>query len=62
MDISNQIKQIYNNIAKDFNLSRVRIWPCVSAFLNTFPPNAKILDNGCGNGKNMLYRTDLLFS
>ena len=61
MDISYQIKQIYNNIATDFDISRVRIWPCVSDFLNTFSANAKILDNGCGNGKNMLYRSDLNF-
>lgn len=61
MDVSHQIKQIYNNIARDFNVSRVRVWPCVSDFLNTFPSDSKILDNGCGNGKNMLYRTDLNF-
>jgi ubiquinone/menaquinone biosynthesis C-methylase UbiE len=61
MEISNQIKQIYNTIANDFNKSRVRIWPCVSDFLKTFEPGSEILDIGCGNGKNMLYRLDLKF-
>ena len=61
MDVSQQIKHIYNNISKDFDTSRVRIWPCVSDFLNSFAPGSELLDNGCGNGKNMLYRTDLKF-
>lgn len=61
MNVSQQIKHIYNNISSDFNVSRVRIWPCVSDFLNSFSPQSEILDNGCGNGKNMLYRTDLKF-
>jgi len=61
MEISQQIKQIYNTIASDFDKFRVRIWPCVSDFLNIFPPHSKILDIGCGNGKNMFYRTDLNF-
>lgn len=55
------IKEIYNNIADDFNRSRVRIWKHVASFIDAFPTNSKILDVGCGNGKNMLYRTDLDF-
>ncbi len=61
MDISQQIKHIYNNISTDFNTSRTRVWPCVSNFLKQFSPGSVMLDNGCGNGKNMLYRTDLKF-
>lgn len=61
MNISQQIKDIYNNISTDFNTSRTRIWPCVSDFLDKFPTGSTMLDNGCGNGKNMLYRPDLKF-
>jgi ubiquinone/menaquinone biosynthesis C-methylase UbiE len=55
------IKDIYNNIAHDFNRSRIRIWKNVAQFIDALPTNSKILDVGCGNGKNMLYRTDLQF-
>jgi len=56
-----QTKEIYNEISDYFDVSRVRIWPCVKKFLDTFQPDSKLLDVGCGNGKNMLYRTDLDF-
>jgi ubiquinone/menaquinone biosynthesis C-methylase UbiE len=58
-DIS--IKQVYNQIAKDFDRSRVRIWPCVSKFLSTFNSGSELLDIGCGNGKNIISRPDLIF-
>ena len=61
MEYSVQTKEIYNNIAKRFDTSRVRIWPCVKKFLDTFPSSSLLLDVGCGNGKNMLYRSDLIF-
>jgi alkylated DNA repair protein alkB family protein 8 len=47
-------KEIYNNIADEFDLYRVKVWPCVARFLNQFNNNDMILDIGCGNGKNML--------
>ena len=55
------LKIIYNEIAPDFERTRVRIWPCVSNFLDMFNLNTYLLDIGCGNGKNMLYRPDLKF-
>jgi ubiquinone/menaquinone biosynthesis C-methylase UbiE len=63
MEIISQlsIKQIYNQIANDFDRSRVRIWPCVSNFLLTFNSGTQLLDIGCGNGKNIISRPDLNF-
>jgi len=52
---------IYNKISKQFNTNRVRIWQPVKNFLDNLNKNSKILDIGCGNGKNMFYRSDLNF-
>jgi len=53
------VKEVYNKIAHHFDSSRQRVWGSVRGFLDSLPANSKILDNGCGNGKNMLYRKDL---
>jgi len=55
------IETFYNTIANEFDKTRVRLWSCVISFLNSFPSNSKILDIGCGNGKYMNYRNDLIF-
>lgn len=55
------IKDIYNEIAQEFIKSRHSVWPCVGRFLDKFPKDSYLLDIGCGNGKNMLYRKDLNF-
>jgi tRNA (uracil-5-)-methyltransferase TRM9 len=49
----------YDIHAADFSRSRFRLWPHVKQFLDGIQPNSRVLDIGCGNGKNMLYRTDL---
>ena len=61
MEISDKTKEIYNEISSRFDITRVRIWTCVKKFLDTFLQSSTLLDVGCGNGKNMLYRTDLIF-
>jgi SAM-dependent methyltransferase len=53
-------KEIYTEIAPDFNLFRTKIWPCVSRFLSSFPRHSSILEIGCGNGKNMMYKDNPL--
>lgn len=41
--------------------TRVVVWSNVRAFLDPLPVGSSVLDIGCGNGKNMLYRKDLHF-
>jgi ubiquinone/menaquinone biosynthesis C-methylase UbiE len=51
--------QIYDLIADEFDKSRYSVWPSVIAFLNSLSTNSSVLEVGCGNGKNMLYRKDI---
>jgi len=53
------VSQVYDKIAGDFNITRVRIWGSVKMFIDSIPAGSKVLELGCGNGKNMLYRSDL---
>jgi len=55
----NSVEKTYNKIAKDFDRTRYKVWNKVAEFLNSLKPSTKVLEVGCGNGKNMLYRTDL---
>ena len=53
------IKEVYNKIANQFNYTRHRIWGSVKIFMDSLPSKSLVLELGCGNGKNMLYRNDL---
>jgi len=53
------IETFYNTIADEFDKTRVRLWPCVTKYLDMFKYNSNILDIGCGNGKYMTYRNDI---
>ena len=54
-----QTKEIYNSIANEFDLYRVKVWPCVKKFLDNFNNTHLILDIGCGNGKNIIGNSHL---
>ena len=56
------IEEVYNKIANDFNKTRYSVWGSVRKFLDNVQADSTVLDIGCGNGKNMLYRKDLQFS
>lgn len=61
MEITEQeTKQLYNQIAKVFDVTRVRIWPCVRNFIDGLKSDSIVLDIGCGNGKNMAIRSDII--
>lgn len=53
------IETVYNTIASDFNKKRFSVWNCVKRFLDSLTSHTKLLEVGCGNGKNMLYRSDI---
>lgn len=52
---------IYSNITERFSETRYKAWPSTKKFIESLDPNSKVLEVGCGNGKNMLVRTDLNF-
>lgn len=52
------IKEVYNRIANHFNGSRHSVWGSVKTYLDSLSPGVNVLELGCGNGKNMLYRKD----
>jgi ubiquinone/menaquinone biosynthesis C-methylase UbiE len=54
------VEQVYDKIAAHFDVSRQRIWGSVKLFLSSLPTQSSVLDIGCGNGKNMLFRKDLI--
>lgn len=51
----------YNNFAKEFDRTRYSIWTQVKLFLDSLDKDSINLDLGCGNGKNMLYKPELIF-
>jgi ubiquinone/menaquinone biosynthesis C-methylase UbiE len=53
------VENTYNSIATNFDKTRYKVWRKVVEFLDIQLPNIKVLEVGCGNGKNMLYRNDL---
>jgi SAM-dependent methyltransferase len=55
------IQQVYNTISKEFDKSRFSVWSGVKHFLDSLENDSLCADIGCGNGKNMLYRSDLTF-
>ena len=54
------VEQVYDKIAAHFDVSRQRVWGSVKLFLNSLSAKSSVLDIGCGNGKNMLFRKDLI--
>lgn len=49
------VKQIYEYIASEFNVTRAYKWNWISNFINSLPKNSLIYDIGCGSGRNMDY-------
>jgi len=49
------LKDTYGNIAVHFHGTRRHPWPDTKNFITKFSPDARIIDIGCGNGRNAVY-------
>ena len=54
------VHEVYNEIATHFSETRYSAWPGVAKFINSMQPYALMLDVGCGNGKYLGLRRDLI--
>lgn len=54
------IPAIYDRIAEQFHHTRFSVWKGVKTYLDALPVGSLIADIGCGNGKHLQYRHDLV--
>ncbi len=47
-----EVRATYERIAEPFAASRAEPWPEVLSFSTSLPPDARVLDAGCGNGRH----------
>lgn len=55
------VQESYDIIAKYFSVTRVFTWKWTDNFINKLSDNSLILDIGCGNGRNTLYKNHTIF-
>ncbi|GIX64221.1 methyltransferase, putative [Babesia caballi] len=55
------VHNLYDEIAPHFSHTRYNPWPGVVKFIRAAEPYSTVLDVGCGNGKYLQLRSDLLF-
>jgi SAM-dependent methyltransferase len=54
------VHEVYDAIAADFSLTRHTPWPKVCQFVRDLPPWSLVYDVGCGNGRYLQQRTDIM--
>lgn len=52
--------EVYDKIAEEFDHTRFARWAGVRRFLDSLPRHSLVADVGCGNGKYLGYRKDLV--
>lgn len=50
-----EIVAVFDAIAAEFDATRIRPWPETVAFEALLPRGARVLDLGCGNGRNLVF-------
>ena len=58
---SKHVKDVYNKISMHFDKTRYHTWPKIQQFTDSFKPNSKVADVGCGNGRNCNLRSDCIY-
>ncbi|XP_055700460.1 alkylated DNA repair protein alkB homolog 8 [Phlebotomus papatasi] len=54
------VHKIYNEIAQHFSETRHSPWPKVAEFIANLPLGSSLVDIGCGNGKYLVSREDIV--
>ena len=55
------VKDVYNKIAKPFDMTRNVLWSHITSFIKDIPDYSLVADIGCGNGKNMMLNKNCEF-
>ena len=58
--IDQYVVQVYDKIATHFNDTRAYTWDSVEKFVKSLTSYSSLVEIGCGNGKNLLIRDDLI--
>jgi tRNA (uracil-5-)-methyltransferase TRM9 len=56
------VKEFYDVNGEEFSKTRNAPWPITRQFIESLPPAIRVLDVGCGNGRNMFVRDDLVMT
>ncbi|XP_043268581.1 alkylated DNA repair protein alkB homolog 8 [Venturia canescens] len=57
---SSYVHEVYEQISSHFDETRHKQWPNVSKFIDTIQPGGLLLDVGCGNGKYLINKPNII--
>jgi SAM-dependent methyltransferase len=55
----NFVKCVYEDISEEFSQTRHSVWNRVKLFIDSLDSNSTLFEAGCGNGKNLTYRSNI---
>jgi ubiquinone/menaquinone biosynthesis C-methylase UbiE len=53
-NIRETVRQTFEAIAEHFDMTRYKPWPESVEYIESLPKGSRVLDIGCGNGRNMI--------